>query len=38
MISQLQSYDKFLNVVSVGYGKYLNRIEMEIVTNQLVTK
>ena len=38
MISQLQSYDKILNVVSVGYGKYLNRTEMEIVTYQLVTK
>ena len=37
MISQLQSYDIFLNVVSVGYGKYLNSTEMEIVTNQQVT-
>jgi len=33
----LQSYDIFLNVVSVAYGKYMSKAELETAANQSVT-
>jgi hypothetical protein len=37
-VSRVQSYDNILKVVSVAYGKYANKLNMESIANQRIMK